>query len=89
MKPIRLSKYFEKSYKKRVAPIENMRSAYIARVAAFQAGERRQPLNDHALKGNLKGKRAFSIAGDVRVVYEETEEAIIFLDVGSHNQVYN
>lgn len=89
MKPIRLSKYFEKSYKKRIAPIENMRDAYIVRIAAFQAGERGQPLNDHALKGKLKGKRAFSIAGDVRVVYEETEEAVIFLDVGSHNQVYN
>jgi addiction module RelE/StbE family toxin len=89
MKPIRLSKYFDKSYKKRIAPIENMRSAYMARVSAFQAGKRGQPLNDHALKGKLKGKRAFSIAGNVRVVYEETDEAIIFLDVGSHNQVYN
>ncbi len=89
MKPIRLSKYFEKSYKKRIAPVENMRNAYIARVAAFQAGERGQPHNDHSLKGNLKGKRAFSIAGDVRVVYEETKEALIFLDTGSHNQVYN
>ncbi|MHB1864946.1 MAG: type II toxin-antitoxin system RelE/ParE family toxin [Candidatus Saccharimonadales bacterium] len=89
MKPIRLSKYFEKSYKNRIAPIENMRNAYIARVSAFQAGERGRPLYDHALKGKLKGKRAFSIAGDVRVVYEETKEAIIFLDIGSHNQVYN
>ncbi len=89
MKPIRLSKYFENSYKKRIAPNKNMRSAYMARVSAFQLGERGQPLNDHALKGKLKGKRAFSIAGDVRVIYEETEEVIIFLDVGSHNQVYN
>jgi addiction module RelE/StbE family toxin len=89
MKPIRLSKNFEKSYKKRIAPIENMRNAYVARVTAFQAGKHGQPLNDHALKGDMKGKRAFSIAGDVRVVYEETEEAIIFLDVGSHKQVYN
>lgn len=89
MKPIRLSKYFEKSYKKRIAPIENMRNAYITSIAAFQAGERGQPLNDHVLKRKLKGKRAFSIASDIRVVYEETEEAIIFLDVGSHNQVYN
>ena len=89
MKPIRLSNYFDRSYKKRVAPIENMRNAYVAHVSAFQAGERGQPLNDHVLKGKLKGKRVFSIAGDVRVVYEETEEATIFLDVGSHNQVYN
>ena len=89
MKPIRLTKDFTKSYKKRIAPIKNMRDAYIIRVSAFQAGKRGYPLNDHSLKGQLKGKRAFSIAGDVRVVYEETDEAIIFLDIGSHNQVYN
>lgn len=89
MKPIRLTKGFDKSYKKRIAPNSNLRDTYIARVTAFQAGKRNSPLKDHLLKGNMKGKRAFSIAGDVRVVYEETEEAFIFLDVGSHNQVYN
>lgn len=89
MKPIRLTKGFDKSYKKRIAPIKNMRDAYAERVSVFQAGARGYPLNDHGLKGKLKGKRAFSIAEDVRVVYEETNEAIIFLDIGSHNQVYN
>ena len=89
MKPIRLIKGFGKHYKQRIAPIKNLRSVYVARVSAFQNGERDYPLDDYALKGKLKGKRAFSVAGDVRVVYEETDEAIIFLDVGSHNQVYN
>ncbi len=89
MKPIRLTKGFEKHYKQRIAPIKNLRGVYLARVSAFHNGERGYPLDDHAIKGKLKGKRAFSIAGDVRVVYEETDGAIIFLDVGSHNQVYN
>ncbi len=89
MKPIRLSKDFEKHYKQRVSPINNLKVVYRTRVAAFQGGKRGYPINDHPLKGKLQGKRAFSIAGDVRVVYEETDEAIIFLDVGSHNQVYN
>jgi addiction module RelE/StbE family toxin len=89
MKPVRLTKYFDKSYKKRIAPNSNLKEAYIARVAQWQAGKRAKQLNDHPLKGSMKGKRAFSIAGDVRVVYEETYEVFIFLDVGSHNQVYN
>lgn len=89
MKPIRLTKDFDKSYKKRIAPKSNLRGAYITRVTSFQAGKRDEPLNDHPLKGKMRGKRAFSITGDVRVVYEETKEAYIFLDVGSHNQVYN
>ena len=88
MKPIRLSKDFEKHYKQRIAPIKNLKAVYRTRVAAFHGGERGYPINDHPLKGKLKGKRAFSIAV-IRVIYEETDEAIIFLDVGSHNQVYN
>ena len=78
MKPIRLSKDFEKHYKQRIAPIKNLKAVYRTRVAAFQGGERGYPINDHSLKGKLKGKRAFSIAGDIRVIYEETDEAIIF-----------
>jgi len=36
----------------------------------------------------MKGLRAFSVGGDLRVVYRETEEYYEFLDIGSHNQVY-
>lgn len=89
MKDISLTKQFEKAYKKRIAPDPVKRTAYIAGVAAFQAGERTYPLNDHALKGKMKGRRSFSVANDIRVIYEETEESYLFLDIGSHNQVYN
>lgn len=88
MKHIELTKQFEKSYKKRIAPHSKFKATYISSVRAFKEGERGHPLNDHALKGKLNGKRAFSIANDIRVVYEETEEAYTFLDIGSHNQVY-
>lgn len=36
----------------------------------------------------MKSLRAFSNGGDIRVVYQETDEHFEFLDVGSHNQVY-
>jgi addiction module RelE/StbE family toxin len=45
-------------------------------------------LDDHALKGKMKGKRAFSITDDVRVIYVESDNVFVFLDIGSHNQVY-
>jgi mRNA-degrading endonuclease YafQ of YafQ-DinJ toxin-antitoxin module len=54
----------------------------------FIAGQRGAPLYDHHLTGDLQGRRAFSITGDVRVVYIEFKDKIIFLDVGTHNQVY-
>ena len=54
----------------------------------FGQGIRKEPINDHPLTGKLKGLRSFSVGGDVRVVYEETEEHYLFVDIGSHNQVY-
>ena len=61
---------------------------YETRIVMFLAGQRGTPLNDHALSGNLQGKRAFSITGDIRVIYVELEDRLIFLDIGTHNQVY-
>lgn len=47
-------------------------------------------LRNHALKGSMLGKRAFSVTGDLRVVFEEIDDyvLVIMLDVGTHNQVY-
>ena len=88
MKRIVFQRTFEKHYAKRIAPNRKLTKLYAERFTQFISGERAQPINDHSLAGNLKGKRAFSIAGDVRVVYEETDEEYIFLDIGTHNQVY-
>jgi addiction module RelE/StbE family toxin len=47
-------------------------------------------LKNHALKGRLNGKRAFSVTGDVRVIFKEKDNyiVVIMLDVGIHNKVY-
>jgi len=47
-------------------------------------------LDNHALHGKQKGRRAISAGGDLRIVFiEKNNYAIVeFLDVGTHNQVY-
>ncbi len=47
-------------------------------------------LKNHALTGKMLGKRAFSVTGDYRVVFEEFDHytLVLLLDVGTHNQVY-
>jgi addiction module RelE/StbE family toxin len=57
-------------------------------VALFAQGVRDTPLNDHPLTGSMTGKRAFSITSDIRVIYIETDEAFVFVDIGTHAQVY-
>ena len=87
-KPLRRHHRFENNFSKRITKDARLSAQFEERLALFLDGVRGVPLNDHALIGRLAGKRAFSISGDIRVVYVETAEAIIFVDIGTHNQVY-
>lgn len=88
MKPIEYSKQFQKHFKQRYAHQPRIIERFRKHMELFHDGVRREPLNDHPLTGKLQGLRAFSVGGDVRVVYEETENHYLLLDIGSHNQVY-
>ena len=88
MKRIEFDRQFQKHLKQRYAHQPNVLKRFKMHLDMFCDGVRREPLNDHPLTGKLKGLRAFSVGGDVRVVYQETEDHYLFLDIGSHNQVY-
>lgn len=88
MKPVIRSKQFEKNFAKRIAVNQKLKKQFGQRLGLFVDGVRDYPLDDHALVGTMKGLRAFSIGGDLRVVYRETHSNYEFLDIGSHNQVY-
>jgi len=88
VKPIRRHREFEKHFRKRITGNRKLAEQFEARLGLFLVGQRGYPSNDHALSGSLAGRRAFSVTADVRVIYVETTEAIIFLDVGTHAQVY-
>lgn len=84
---IRNSKSFTKSLTRlRSWQVELVEKA----VTSFQENRIEPALHDHALKGKMKGLRAFSAGFDLRVIYREEGGfiTIILLDVGTHNQVY-
>lgn len=88
MKRVIFHRTFEKHYIKRVKSTPNLVKQFEQRYSLFLAGERGYPLDDHPLTKKLAGKRSFSVAGDIRVIYVETDNEVIFLDIGTHNQVY-
>lgn len=86
---IELHPQFEKAYKKRVATSAKLVKKTAQRLALFQLDRAHPLLKDHALTGDKSALRAFWIIGDVRIVYQPiTDNHVLFLDVGSHNQVY-
>ncbi len=80
---------FRKRFKKRILPNIKLVSQFKSRLNMFKKGENLDLLRVHELSGNLKGHYAFSLTGDIRVIFQKiSEEEIILVDIGSHNQVY-
>lgn len=85
---IHYHKNFIKSYKKRISTNSSLASKFKERLDLFIKDQANPILKDHALKGKKFSYRAFSITGDIRVIYEKVDGDILLCDIGSHNQVY-
>lgn len=79
-------KDFKKEYKKLS---EKLKMAFKERFLLFSEDPTNPLLKNHPLTGNLKGKYAFSVSGDVRVIYRvQSKNSVMLLRIGTHNQVY-
>lgn len=84
---IKFHKNFIKHYKKLS---QNLKDKTQKAINKFSANPLDITLKNHKLIGGLKHLRAFSVTGDLRIIFEENNNYIlvIFLDIGTHNQVY-
>lgn len=82
---------YHKKFTKRFERLSfKLQNRAIETIELFQKNPSSLVLRNHALKRNMAGKRAISVTGDVRIVFEEYDNyvLVIMLDVGTHNQVY-
>ena len=60
------------------------------RVLWFKKNTEDTRLGSHELHRGMKGKCAFEITGDIRIVYKWVgRNAVTFLDIGGHEEVYD
>lgn len=86
---IELHPSFEKAFKKRISWNKKLVLKVNERITLFMSNPHYSVLENHKLSGKQTELRAFSINGDIRIVYFEiNEDHVLFLDIGSHNQVY-
>lgn len=59
-------------------------------VRNFRNNPRDISLRNHALSGGMNGRRAISVTGDIRIIFEEHSNyvLVVMLDVGTHGRVY-
>ena len=79
---------FKKNFRKRISPHENLVKKFEERLELFLKNPKNPLLKDHALIGKRIRLRAFSVTGDIRVVYFMAGDKLYLLDVGTHAQVY-
>jgi len=85
-KPIQYSNTFRKHFQKRISPYHKLRSKATKRINQFLQNS--LSVKDHISIGNKLSLHAFSITGDIRIVYADLGDHYLFLDIGTHNQVY-
>ena len=86
---IKLHPHFKRNYQKRIALNNKLIKQTQERITLFGNNPMHPLLKNHALTGSKRELRSFSVAGDIRIVYLSLgNDEVIFLDIGSHNQVY-
>lgn len=85
---IKYHREFAKNYKIRIAQNPKLVHHFQKQLVKFIQNPSNPILKDHKLVGVKSEYRAFSITGDIRVVYKIVSEEIWLYDIGSHNQVY-
>lgn len=81
-------KIFLKHYKKRISPHPSLVKGFKERIRIFFINPGNPILQNHSLTGDLIGFHAFSITGDIRVIYFIEEDTLHLYDIGTYNQVY-
>jgi addiction module RelE/StbE family toxin len=86
---ILFSRKFHKNFEKRILRDQKLSNRFDKRIKQFSNNSNHPLLRDHPLTGSKKHLRSFSITGDIRVLYQPlNNNAVILIDIGSHNQVY-
>ncbi|KKS85774.1 MAG: hypothetical protein UV59_C0005G0025 [Candidatus Gottesmanbacteria bacterium GW2011_GWA1_43_11] len=86
---IRYTGQYQKLHAKYIELIPDLRKEVDKRVIWFQKNPDDTRLDNHPLTKRLKGKWAFSITDDIRIVYEwRNKTTVRFLIIGPHDLVY-
>ncbi len=88
--PLRITRtpLFKRHYQECIAKDVKLKEIVVSALRAFAEDRTTPDLRDHQLTGSMKKLRAFSVSEDVRIIYQNTANGIILLDIGRHKSVY-
>ena len=86
---VSFSSAFKRAFEKRIKGNIDLEERFWQKLEQFTIGPYEPSLKTHKLSGKLKDFWSFSVDYDERVLFYFTEdEKAVFVDIGSHDQVY-
>lgn len=86
---VSFSSTFKRAFKKRIKSNADLEARFWQKLEQFTLDPFAPSLRTHKLSGKLKEFWSFSVDYDERVLFYFTEdEKAVFVDIGSHDDVY-
>ena len=86
---VSFSSAFKRAFKKQIKGNTDLEERFWQKLEQFTLDPYEPSLKTHKLSGKLKDFWSFSVEYDQRVLFYFTEdEKAVFVDIGSHDQVY-
>jgi addiction module toxin, RelE/StbE family len=85
---IYLSKDFIKAFKKVTKNNFLLKDKIKNKINFFSENPRHPSLRLHKLKGKMIENWSFSVEGDIRIIFTYIDDGVLFVDIGSHKEVY-
>ena len=79
------AKSFQKQFKKSGKKIQ---SICMERIQLFAQNQDAQILHRHELLGRKRGLSSINITGDWRALYKVIGDDVVFVELGTHSQLY-
>lgn len=80
---------FTKKFIKEQAKLSaSMQVRFDIRLKLFLNNPFHPQLNNHSLRPPYAGCRSINISGDFRAIYEQHEDYVLFVHIGTHSELY-
>lgn len=80
-----LHRLFIKKFDKLPQPI---RTKFVERKNLFLADKFHPLLNNHSVGRAFPGCRSIDVTGDYRAIFKENGECVLFMNIGTHSELY-
>ena len=78
-------KQFKKKFEKLPVKVQNK---FFDRLELFMRDQTHETLNNHSVDKAFLECRSINVTGDYRAIFKEKQEAVIFMAIGTHSELY-